>query len=127
MYERAGQTVGQFIERTTMLRNQLQTLQDDLSSVSEQLNIATLEKAIHNCVFDILHGLQQGSKQDFMTLLQEKGNILLKNLLPGSFIRQIYMHTVDKTDTHVLRKVVSNPLITEADNPHFPGPVAMVR
>ena len=62
-----------------------------------------------------------------MSLLQEKSNILLKNFLPGCFIRQIYMHTVDKSDSHVLRKVISAPLVQENDNPNFPGPVAMVR
>jgi hypothetical protein len=54
IYQRVGQSVGQFIERITAIRTQLNSLKGNLSSVSEKLELASLEKDVHSCVFEIL-------------------------------------------------------------------------
>jgi|688.fasta_scaffold95937_1 hypothetical protein len=40
-------------------------------------------------------------------------------MINGCFLRQIYHHTIDKFDSHVLQKVISTPLIDENENPNF--------
>lgn len=82
---------------------------------------------MHTCVFEILQDIQHGTKSDFIFLLQEKANILLNSLIKGCFLRQVYLHVVDKSDNFALKKVVSTPLIPETENPNFHYQLTMVK
>ena len=66
---------------------------------------------MHSCLFDILDGLQEGTKSDFTVMLLARSNKMLHTLLPGLRLRQIYHKIRDRKDKFVLQKIVQRSIL----------------
>jgi len=108
--------IASFMERVQHLRWQLGSLSEDLHAKSEHLASLKLEKYVHECLFDILQGVQSGTREQFLTLIQSRISQMLSSLLPDCFLRQVNKLDVEKEDPYVLHKVNSTPLLPENDD-----------
>ena len=79
----------------------------------EQIELHSLESCVHACLFDILDGIQEGSKSDFTEMLTLRSNKMLGSLLPGLKLRQIYHKLKDTKDKFVLQKIVRRAILGE--------------
>ena len=69
VYARAASAIGPFCARMQSLRGNFSALQRDLEQKNEQLMLHALENCVHGCLFDVLDGLQEGTKTEFLTRL----------------------------------------------------------
>lgn len=74
-----------------------------------------LELFVHNCLFDILEGIQGGTKDDFLHSVQQRSDGMLDQLLEGCKLRQIYQKVRDTKDPYVLHKIINKPLFDERE------------
>ena len=79
------------------------------------MQVQRLESFVHQCLFDILEGIQGGTKEDFIVLLQQRSNAMLNELLQGCRLRQIYQKIRDTKDPYVLHKIIHKPLFDECE------------
>jgi len=86
-YERAANSIGVFCARMQALRGNLTQLQREVHVRAEQIEMQSLESCVHSCLFDILDGLQEGTKSEFTSRLQTRSNKMLGSLLPGLELR----------------------------------------
>ena len=80
---------------------------------NDQIELHALESCVQSCLFDILHGLQEGTKNEFLSRLQTRSNKMLDSLLPGLYLRQIYHKVRDTRDKFVLQKIVHRAILGE--------------
>ena len=90
VYSRAAVPIGHFCARMHLLRGNFGSLHRDVQVKGEQIELHSLESCVHSCLFDILEGLQEGTKSEFAGMLQTRSNKMLSTLLPGLHLRQIY-------------------------------------
>ena len=90
IYIRTATAVGQFCSRIQLLRTNLTALHRDIQVKGEQIELHSLESCVHSCLFDILAGIQEGTKSEFADMLQTRSNKMLNSLLPGLRLRQVY-------------------------------------
>lgn len=69
IYVRASEAIGLFCHRMQVLRQNFSVMQRDIHVKNDQIELHALESCVQSCLFDILHGLQEGTKQEFLTRL----------------------------------------------------------
>jgi hypothetical protein len=69
VYTKASTTIGSFCARMQILRGSFTNLHRDIQVKSEQIELHSLESCVHSCLFDILDGLQEGTKSEFTNML----------------------------------------------------------
>jgi hypothetical protein len=80
------------------LRSNFEDLNLRLNVKSEQLSAFELEQSVHRCLFDILDGIHEGTKQSFLDLVRQRTEILVRTFIPDSdslHIREIFWKIAD--------------------------------
>ena len=69
IYERASKAIGPFCARMHNLRSNFSAMQREIHVKTDQIELHSLEACVQSCLFDILHGLQEGTKAEFTAKL----------------------------------------------------------
>lgn len=113
IYMRTAKAIGLFCSRMHVLRGNFSAMQREIHVKTDQIELHSLEACVQSCMFDILHGLQEGTKAEFTTKLQVRSSKMLDSLLPGLQLRQIYHKVRDTRDKYVLQKIVHREILGE--------------